>query len=145
MILWIIIWIICGIPVILLPILAFVNYPYQGYPAPKWYIWVVGICLLIIVLSSVMVFSERQACKEFLYNYYDTTHLLQQIYAKASDIKSAEKQIQGRVVRLNNQFVYFITMNKKFGIFSPYQRDLRNISPIQLKYFDTTIVTDFSN
>lgn len=137
MILWVIVWIVLGIPIILLPILAFVNYIYR--PAPSWYVWVVGICLFIVVLSCVMVFSERQACTRFLEEYHKTETLMQQIYAKASDIQSAEKQIQGKVVKLNNQLVYFLRMQSKFGLFSPYQYELRKLQPLHLKFYDTSV------
>lgn len=132
MILWIFLWIILIIPVIFLPIMGSVNYVYR--PAPGWYVWVVGICLFILVLSMVIVFSERQACADMLAEYHYMESIIPQVYGK----ENSERSIQGNVIKINTQLRYYQHRSHQFGILSPYQYELKKLSLLQLKYFDTT-------
>lgn len=136
MILWIFIWIILSIPIIFIPIISFVNYVYR--PSPKWFIWIFCICAFIVALSCVIVFSERNVCKDFLIEYHNAETLISQIQ-KASDLQATEKTIQGKITQINIKLFYYQNRSKAFGILNPYQYELRKLEPLKLKYYDTIV------
>ncbi len=137
MIFWILIWIILAIPVLLIAITDPINYVYKR--PPSWHAPLLCICLFIIIFSCVMVFSERASCTQFLEEFHQKEYLIQQINKKASNIQDAERQIQGKVTQLNTQLFYYLHRDEQFGIFSPFQREIRQLKPLQLHYYDTVV------
>lgn len=124
MINWIIIWIVLFLILVLLVLMEVINGSIEAR------FWVCIIILFILAISPILVIGEYNKSIEF-YNEYtslarNTTNLTQ----------GQESMVFGKVLNYNYYLYQYQNKINHFGIFSPYTKDIQQLEPIKLNYFD---------
>lgn len=126
MIAWGILWII----LLFITILLFAMESING--SLEWRFWLCIILGLIIIMIPAFGIQELNRTINF-YNEY--TLLYDEINSKNLSMEQ-EYSILGQVINYNHTLYMYQSKFDKFGIFAPVYWKVKNLSSIQLTYFD---------